>query len=93
MLNKLLVECIGTFFFISIVLNSLKVSTITPISIAIGLLAVIYFGGHVSGGYFNPATTIAMFLQNNMTFNLMIAYICSQIAGAGLAVKFSEIIV
>lgn len=91
-MNQYIVECLGTFFFISIILNSLKITSIGAVGIAVGLLAAIYFGGHISGGHFNPAVSIAMFLKNKLTFNLLIGYIVSQILGAGLAVKFNEVV-
>lgn len=90
---KFIIELIGTFFFISIVLNALNDSTIGPWGISIGLLASIYFGGKISGGHFNPAVSIAMYLKNNnFTFNLLLGYIIFQLIGAGLAVKLNTYI-
>jgi aquaporin Z len=90
---KYLIEVIGTFFFLSVILNSLSDKNITPISIVVALLAVIYFGGRVSGGHFNPAVSVAMFLKKNITINLLVGYIISQLIGAGLAVKFNDFVI
>jgi aquaporin Z len=93
---KLIVEFIGTFFFLSIILNTLTLSTaeksIGPISVAVGLLAAIYFGGKVSGGHFNPAVSVAMYLKQNITLNLLVGYIVAQLLGAGVAVKYSTLV-
>jgi len=87
---KYFVEFIGSFIFISIILNTLTDASITPVSVAVGLLAVIYFGGRISGGHFNPAVSIAMLLKNKITPTLLFGYIVAQILGAGLAVKFTD---
>ena len=94
-LIKYFVELIGTFIFISIILNSLNDNTligntIAPISVAAGLLGVIYFGGYISGGHYNPVVSIAMFFKNKITSQLLLGYIIAQILGTGLAVKFNN---
>jgi aquaporin Z len=89
---KFIIEILGTFLFLSVILNSLSDNSITPISIVVALLAVIYFGGRVSGGHFNPAVSVAMFLKKNITVNLLVGYIISQLIGAGLAVKFNDLV-
>ena len=51
-INKFIVELLGTFFFVSVILNTLSLSSgnpTGPISVAVALLAAIYFGGSVSG--------------------------------------------
>ena len=89
---KYLVEIIGTFFFLSVILNTATDKSIGAVGIAVALLAAIYFGGAVSGGHFNPAVSVAMYLKNNMTFNVLLGYVISQLIGAGLAVKFNDMI-
>ena len=65
MLNKLFVEFIGTFIFLSVILT-----TGDPFAIGLALAVVIYFGGKVSGGHFNPAVSVMMFL-NKAIFKMM----------------------
>ena len=90
---KYLVELLGTFFFLSVILNTLydkSLGPIGPISVAVALLASIYFGARFSGAHFNPAVSVAMYLKNNITLNILLGYIICQLIGAGLAVKFSN---
>lgn len=81
----ILAELLGTFFFFSIILNTID-NAYGPIAIAIGLLATIYLCGNVSGGHFNPGISIMMFFKGNMSFIAMIIFIAAQIIGALLAV-------
>ena len=80
--KAVLVEFIGTFFFLSIILNTITEPSYGPIAIAVGLLAAIYFGGKISGGHFNPAVSIMMFIKGNIQGDLAIVYISAQIIGA-----------
>lgn len=95
-ISKFIVELIGTFFFISVILstinNKISLGPLAPISIVVALLAVIYFGGSISGGHFNPAVSISMFLKNQINFTLLIGYIIFQIIGGCLAVVFNNFI-
>jgi aquaporin Z len=91
-LIKFLVEIIGTFFFVSIVVGTLYDHSLGPIAVVVALLASIYFGLKTSGSHFNPVVSMAMFFKNKLSFNLLIGYIISQAIGAGLAVKFNNMI-
>ena len=81
-IKVVLVEFLGTFFFLSIILSTVTEPTYGPIAIAAGLLAAIYFGGKISGGHFNPAVSIMMFIKGNIGGDLAIVYISAQIIGA-----------
>jgi len=80
--KAVLVEFIGTFFFLSIILNAVADASYGPIAIAIGLLAAIYFGGKVSGGHYNPAVSIMMYVKGKLAGDLAVLYIAAQILGA-----------
>jgi hypothetical protein len=47
-----------------------------------GLLAAIFAFGHISGGHFNPAVTVAMVLDRRTTPIDAVGYVVSQIIGA-----------
>jgi len=91
-INKYIVEAVGTFFFISIILHSLNDNGVGPQGVAIALLASIYFGASVSGAHFNPAVSFVMFLENKLTVGLLLAYVTSQYFGAAAAWKFNELV-
>ena len=68
--RKYLVEFIGTFFLILTIgststLNSSGV--IPPLAIGGILMVMIYAGGPISGGHYNPAVTLAVLLRGAMT--------------------------
>ena len=75
---SLVVEFIGTFIFLSVILK-----TGEALPIAIALAAAIFFGGKYSGGNFNPAVSFMMYLNSKLDLQTMVAYILVQlIAGA-----------
>ena len=92
-INKYLAELVGTFilvFFGSMsVLAALAtegpVMIIVPFGFGLGLLAAIFAVGHVSGGHFNPAVTLAMWLDKRTTSSDLIGYWIGQFLGAILA--------
>ena len=61
-MKKYLVEFIGTFFLVftvGITVIAPGTGPLTPLAIGLSLAIMIYAGGHVSGGHFNPAVTLA----------------------------------
>jgi len=80
--QAIVAEFIGTFFFLSIIVNVVNDSTLGVIAIAVGLLAAIYMVGGVSGGHFNPAVSVMMFLKGKLSADMTILYIIAQIIGA-----------
>ena len=74
--GKYLVEFIGTFIFLSVILTSGE-----AIPIGIALITAIYFGGKISGGNFNPAVSVMMHLKGSLNMTDMIAYIVAQVLG------------
>ncbi len=94
---KYLVEALGTFFFLSVIMaignkNNTGLGNLAPVSVAVALLAAVFFGGYVSGGHFNPAVTVAMILRNRISQDLAVGYIMSQLVGAVLAAKVSGVL-
>jgi aquaporin Z len=78
-----LVEFAGTFFFLSVILTVGQ-----PIPIAIALLAAIYFGGHLSGGHFNPAISTMFLAKGTLSIEKYIGYVLAQVLGGLLALTF-----
>ena len=90
---KYIAEFIGTFFFVSIILNSLKKNTgmsSIPISIGIGLIAAIVLVGPTSGGHLNPAVSFVSYLNKNIDQTDFIYYVVAQFAGAFAAKQYFD---
>jgi aquaporin Z len=78
-----LVEFIGTFVFLYIILESSNYASYQPFAIVIGLLAAILMFGAISGGHFNPAVTTMLWAKGSPDLE-PIGYIAAQVLG-GLA--------
>ena len=89
-LVKVVVEILGTFFFLSVILQTLTDASIGPIAVAVTLLGAIYFGASTSGAHFNPAVSVAMFMKNKLDMNMLMTYVLAQLVGAAGAVKFNS---
>lgn len=87
-LKKYLVEFIGTFFLVFTVCSAVFLASdgvIAPLSIGIVLMTVIYAGGHVSGGHYNPAVTFAAAIRGALGWAQVLPYWISQVLGAAAA--------
>ncbi len=87
---KCLVELIGTFFLVFTVGMVIPPNgvdkMVAPLAIGSVLMVMIFAGGHISGGHYNPAVTFAVLLRGKCSFLEALLYIPTQIAGALLAV-------
>ena len=79
MINKYLVEFLGTLFLVFVIF-----ATGNYLAIGAALAIAVLMGGAISGGAFNPAVSIAMMYAGKMPRSDLIPYIVAQIAG-GLA--------
>lgn len=88
MTPKLITEFIGTFFLVLIVsLCAPTAGNFAPVAIGLGLMVLVYMGGHVSGAHYNPAVTLAVVLRGKASWGEGIAYWVVQIiAGVAAAV-------
>jgi aquaporin Z len=55
---------------------------VVPFAFGLALLAGLYAFGEVSGGHYNPAVSIAMFLDGRLALPDLIGYVVAQLAGA-----------
>lgn len=85
-------EFIGTFIFLSVILNAIKNPQVAALMIGLGLTAVILFGGAISGGHYNPAVSVLMYLNGKLSRNDLIPYISSQLLGAIAAKYFYDVV-
>ena len=86
--KKYLVEFIGTFFLVltvgMTVINP-DAGTLAPLAIGSALMIMVYAGGHVSGGHYNPAVTLAVWLRGRCPQSDVLPYMGSQLAGGIVA--------
>lgn len=89
-INKYLAELVGTFVLVLVGSMSIlaaqameaPILVVVPLGFGLGLLAAIHAVGHVSGGHFNPAVTLAMWLDKRMPAGDVVGYLIGQFAGA-----------
>lgn len=95
-MNKYIAELIGTFFLVltigCTVIPGLP-GVIPPLAIGAALMVMIFAGGHVSGGHFNPAVTLAVFLRGRCPAKDVVPYWIFQIIGAVLAALVTQFLV
>jgi aquaporin Z len=87
-MKKYIVEFIGTFFLVFTVGSTViapGAGALAPIAIGASLMVMVFAGGHVSGGHFNPAVTLAVWLRGKCDILDVLPYWISQIAAACLA--------
>jgi aquaporin Z len=84
-MKKYLVEFIGTFFLVFTVGMAVRSGAhFAELAIGASLMVMIFAGGHVSGGHFNPAVTLAVFIRGKCDLKDVVPYWVAQLV-AGLA--------
>jgi aquaporin Z len=93
-MKKYVVEFIGTFFLVLTVgctVISRGAGIIPPLAIGSALMVMIYAGGHISGGHYNPAVTLGVWIRGRCETKDVVPYMLFQIVGgllAAAAVKY-----
>ena len=88
--RKVVAEFLGTFLFLTIGYASVAAFRVAAVpgllvvsfAFPFGLLAAIFAFGHISGGHYNPAVTIAMVLDKRTSTVNALGYIVAQVLGA-----------
>jgi len=83
---KYLVELIGTFFLVATigftVLEPGSAKEMAPLAIGSILMVMIFAGGYISGGHYNPAVTLAVCLRGKCPASDVVPYWVAQVLGA-----------
>ncbi len=93
-MKKYIVEFIGTFFLVLTVgctVIAPGAGDMAPLAIGSVLAVMIFAGGHISGGHYNPAVTLGVWMRGKCDTKDVIPYWVAQVlAGvvAALVVKF-----
>jgi len=85
---KYLTEFIGTFFLVATIgftVIAPGAGDMAPLAIGASLMVMIFAGGHVSGGHYNPAVTLAVYLRGRCPAMDVLPYWLAQLCGAGAA--------
>ncbi len=92
-MNKLLTEGIGTFFFVFFIcLVVASGSAPAPLFIGLALMVMVYMGGHISGGHYNPAVTLAVLMRGRIKPPEAVQYMLVQVLGALVAAFLASFI-
>jgi aquaporin Z len=98
--QRYLAELFGTFILVisgtATIIASIKIAGpggsptgyitfLVPFAFGLGLVAALYAFAEVSGGHFNPAVSLGLFLDRRLTFEDLLGYWIFQFAGAILA--------
>jgi len=87
--RKLVVEFVGTFFLVFTVATATNpktgAGTLAPLAIGAVLMVMVFAGGHISGGHYNPAVSTAVLARGKMTANEWVAYVVVQLVAGVLA--------
>lgn len=83
-----IIEFIGTFFLvltIGMVTLEPAAGNLAPVAIGTVLVAMLYMGGPISGGHYNPAVSLAVWLRGKLGPGQTARYVISQVLAGGLA--------
>ena len=81
-----LTEFIGTFFLVlTIGLTVIGGTPFAPLAIGTSLMVMVFMGGHVSGGHYNPAVSLACAMRKKLPWSEVPPYVAAQLAGALVA--------
>jgi aquaporin Z len=84
--RKYAVELLGTFLFVFAIGTAASLSgAFAPLAIGSALMVMVYAGGHISGGHFNPAVTLGALVRGRIGAGDAVAYWVVQLVGAALA--------
>jgi aquaporin Z len=87
-MKKYLVEFIGTFFLvftIGMTVIAPGAGDMAPLAIGSALAVMIFAGGHVSGGHFNPAVTLGVWIRGKCDTADVVPYMVAQGGAAVVA--------
>jgi len=89
-MNKYVTEFIGTFFLVLTIGCTVVAGgsgVIPPLAIGSALMVMIFAGGHISGGHYNPAVTLGVWLRGKCKTADVAPYMLAQVLGGIGAAK------
>jgi aquaporin Z len=85
-MSKYLTEFLGTFFLVltiglAVLTGPSTGLSMAPLAIGSALMVMVYMGGHVSGGHYNPAVSLAVLLRGKLDAKEFVPYLVAQAVG------------
>jgi len=93
-ISPFLIEFVGTTTLVVLIGTSTIASTGSPnhapLAIGFGLMAMIFMGGHISGGHYNPAVTLGILStgRGKLHWAKALGYVVVQVAGSVVGAFF-----
>jgi len=87
-MKEAIVEGIGTFFLVLVIgltVIAPGAGAMAPLAIGATLMVMVYAGGPISGGHYNPAVTLGVWLRGACDTKVVPIYMAAQVMGAVLA--------
>lgn len=92
--RKYAVEVIGTFFLVfTVAACAFSDSAFTPLAAGAALMVMVYAGGHISGGHYNPAVTLAALWRRRIGLADAVGYWIVQFAAGVIAALAARAVV
>jgi aquaporin Z len=92
--RKYVAEFIGTFGLVFTVgCAVMEKAALAPLAIGAALMVFVYAGGHISGGHYNPAVSLAAYLRGRLSREDLGPYWLAQAAGALVAAGLATFVV
>jgi aquaporin Z len=87
-MNKYIAEFIGTFFLVltfGCTGIGAGAGVIAPLAIGAVLMVMVFAGGHISGGHYNPAVTLGVLIRGKVKPVDVVPYWIAQLVAAAVA--------
>ena len=87
-MNKYIAEFIGTFFLVLTIGCTgigAGAGVIAPLAIGAALMVMVFAGGHISGGHYNPAVTLGVLIRGKVKPADVVPYWIAQFVAAAIA--------
>src|SRR6266511_5514816 len=87
-MNKYIAEFIGTFFLVLTVGCTgigAGAGVIAPLAFGAALMVMVFAGGHISGGHYNPAVTLGVLIRGKVKPADVVPYWIAQFVAAAVA--------
>ena len=95
-MNKYMTEFIGTFFLVLTIGCTViprAAGVIPALAIGSALMVMIFAGGHVSGGHYNPAVTLGVWIRGKCPTADVLPYWTAQVLAAIVAALTAKFLV